>query len=178
MQAKGLPRDPANADALRRRRMRALRRHDWVVYAQVPSGRSCSGARLPGALHAPHGHRQRATRGHRRRQGPAGGARRRERRQANDRARRRAVHRPTAAARVAPGLQAHPPLRAARAGDQSRPPEAALANSWRCRRPTLMRARTRRPSCGAWPPSMSTAARIAVSDAGEYCSTWRPIVWR
>ncbi len=36
MQARGLPRDPANTDALRRRRMRALRRHDWVVYAKTP----------------------------------------------------------------------------------------------------------------------------------------------
>jgi len=36
MQAGGLPRDPANTDALRRRRMRALRRHDWVVYAKTP----------------------------------------------------------------------------------------------------------------------------------------------
>jgi hypothetical protein len=36
MRATGLPRDPANSDALRRRRMRALCRHDWVVYAKTP----------------------------------------------------------------------------------------------------------------------------------------------
>jgi hypothetical protein len=31
-----LPRDPAHTAALRQRRLRALRRHDWVVYAKSP----------------------------------------------------------------------------------------------------------------------------------------------
>ncbi len=31
-----LPRDPASCDGERRRRVQALRRHDWVVYAKTP----------------------------------------------------------------------------------------------------------------------------------------------
>lgn len=31
-----LPRDPASSDCVRRQRMLALRRHDWVVYAKTP----------------------------------------------------------------------------------------------------------------------------------------------
>ena len=34
--ADALPRDPAATDALRRARVQALRRHDWVVYAKTP----------------------------------------------------------------------------------------------------------------------------------------------
>lgn len=34
--ADALPRDPAATDALRRERVQALRRHDWVVYAKTP----------------------------------------------------------------------------------------------------------------------------------------------
>ena len=34
--AGALPRDPAATDTLRRQRLQALRRHDWVVYAKTP----------------------------------------------------------------------------------------------------------------------------------------------
>ncbi len=36
IEAGALPRDPANTDLARRRRLQALRRHDWVVYAKTP----------------------------------------------------------------------------------------------------------------------------------------------
>ena len=39
---------------------------------------------------------------------------------------------------------------------------------------TRRRARMRRPSCDAWPPPRSTAARIAGSGAGACSSSWRP----
>ncbi len=60
-----LPRDPAATSTARAERVRALRRHDWVVYAKTAVGRTGGGAGLPGALHTPHGHRQRAAAGHR-----------------------------------------------------------------------------------------------------------------
>ena len=57
------------------------------------AGRARGGAGLPGALHAPHGHRQRAAGGRRRRQGALQGPRRQGRRQAHRCTRRSAVHR-------------------------------------------------------------------------------------
>ncbi len=44
----------------------------------------------------------------------------------------------------------------------------------RCRRPTHRRSRTRRPTCAAWRPSTSSAARIAGSGAGLWSSIAAP----
>ena len=49
------------------------------------------------------------------------------------------------------------------------------ASCWPCRKPTLRRARTRRPSCAAWQPSPSPVARIAGSDDGAWLSSAVPM---
>ena len=166
-QAAGLPRDPANTDALAAAANAGPAPSRLGGLRQDPAGRSGGGARLPVALHASHGHRQRAARGHRRRQGTAARARRRQRRQANDRA---ATARSSSAGCCSTCCPRASSASATTGCSPRRPRPSAWAGA-----PTAGHAggqssgasRTRRPSCGAWPPSRSTAARIAKSDTGK-----------
>ena len=129
IEAGALPRDPANTDLARRQRLRALRRHDWVVYAKTPLAGPAT------VLDYLSRYTHRTAIGNERLvcidggnvlvrvRAPDAGAKRTiamDGKRFIGRLLQHVLHGPRRGPYVAPGLQAHPPLRAAGAGGQDR----------------------------------------------------------
>ena len=169
-----LPRDPADTATARQQRVRALRRHDWVVYAKTPlAGPAAVLDYLARYTHRTAIGNERLV--------AIDGDKVLLRVRADDTGGKRTVamdgqqfigrllqH------VLPPGFKRirHYGLLAPAAKTERL---ALRASCWRCQQPTRRPARTRRPSCAAWRPSRSSAARIASSGTGASSSNAAPI---